>query len=487
MPHNPITGLTDIGARKYDPTTGTFISVDPVLDTGNPQQWNPYAYSNNNPITYSDPSGLYCDGCDFQNHNMGKKGPQVGVNCPPCTSNPNQAQEDYEIATGQNTDPNKQPSLGGRRIPTFEDLKHRPGLMHYMVSGTYEEAISDWAQGICTRAVPEDQDFCSVASAYGLLEVDPAAKQMALLIGLGVVLAPMVAECLASALCLRIAGGAADAISPEGAAFASAAGASAGAGRLLDDLIDMGRAACSFTGDTKVLMADGTLKPIRDVEVGDMVRAADPVTNESSTRRVTAVFVHKDDLLDLVMDDGARISTTGDHRFWSINHSDWRRADQFGANDSLLSADSRPAGVAYVDVAAIRNEMAFNLTVDSIHTYFVAVGAVFALVHNRCGDEWTIGSRMRAAGQGDLGLPGQGRIRYVPPVGYNPASPLPRGPQHGYIDRFGNEWVMGPSRTEGHSFEWDVQLSRAGRAQLSWLSGDGNHVNVSPLGEVTHK
>ena len=68
----------------------------------------------------------------------------------------------------------------------------------------------------------------------------------------------------------------------------------------------------------------------------------------------------------------------------------------------------------------------------------------------------------------------------------SPASPRPRGPQGGYIDRFGNEWVVGPSRTPGQPFELDVQLSRTGRAQIGWLSPDGAHVNVSPLGEVTH-
>ncbi|WP_146844087.1 RHS repeat-associated core domain-containing protein, partial [Cellulomonas composti] len=52
------SGLTQLGARYYDESTGRFISVDPLLDLGDPQQWNPYAYANNNPTTWADPSGL---------------------------------------------------------------------------------------------------------------------------------------------------------------------------------------------------------------------------------------------------------------------------------------------------------------------------------------------------------------------------------------------------------------------------------------------
>ncbi|MGD3046301.1 hemagglutinin repeat-containing protein, partial [Xanthomonas oryzae] len=84
-------------------------------------------------------------------------------------------------------------------------------------------------------------------------------------------------------------------------------------------------------------------------------------------------------------------------------------------------------------------------------------------------------------------LPSEGRIRYVPPKSYDPSSPLPRGPNNGYLDKFGNEWVKGPSRTAGQAFEWDVQLSRQGKAQLGWATRDGSHLNVSLDGKVTHK
>ncbi len=51
------TGLVHLGAREYDSGTGRFISVDPVFDSANPQQFNGYAYSGNNPATFSDPDG----------------------------------------------------------------------------------------------------------------------------------------------------------------------------------------------------------------------------------------------------------------------------------------------------------------------------------------------------------------------------------------------------------------------------------------------
>ncbi|MFI6424511.1 RHS repeat domain-containing protein [Promicromonospora sp. NPDC050880] len=52
------TGLTAVGARMYDPGLGVFVSVDPVMDLADPQQWHGYAYAHSNPTTFSDPTGL---------------------------------------------------------------------------------------------------------------------------------------------------------------------------------------------------------------------------------------------------------------------------------------------------------------------------------------------------------------------------------------------------------------------------------------------
>lgn len=66
------TGLNYYGARYYDPVTGRFIQMDPILMgldkmsqeqrnafLSNPQNLNAYAYVQNNPVRYTDPTGMY--------------------------------------------------------------------------------------------------------------------------------------------------------------------------------------------------------------------------------------------------------------------------------------------------------------------------------------------------------------------------------------------------------------------------------------------
>ena len=63
-PRTPAPDLTHLGAREYDPNTGRFISVDPLMDLSDPQQMHGYAYANNNPVTFNDATGLACSGPD---------------------------------------------------------------------------------------------------------------------------------------------------------------------------------------------------------------------------------------------------------------------------------------------------------------------------------------------------------------------------------------------------------------------------------------
>jgi len=52
---NLTTDIVYMRSRLYDPQHGRFLSLDPLLYEGSPT--NPYAYGNNNPLFYKDPSG----------------------------------------------------------------------------------------------------------------------------------------------------------------------------------------------------------------------------------------------------------------------------------------------------------------------------------------------------------------------------------------------------------------------------------------------
>ena len=88
-------------------------------------------------------------------------------------------------------------------------------------------------------------------------------------------------------------------------------------------------------------------------------------------------------------------------------------------------------------------------------------------------------------------LPRKGKMRFIPSKSdlmRGKLSTQKVGNERGYVDKFGNVWIKGPSRTNGEEFEWDVQLTKT-RGELfkrSGLSSDGKHLNVSLQGRITH-
>lgn len=61
-PKNQDTGLSYYGARYYSPDLGRFMSIDPEsVNPENIMSFNRYAYANNNPYLYKDPTGNFPD------------------------------------------------------------------------------------------------------------------------------------------------------------------------------------------------------------------------------------------------------------------------------------------------------------------------------------------------------------------------------------------------------------------------------------------
>ena len=136
----------------------------------------------------------------------------------------------------------------------------------------------------------------------------------------------------------------------------------------------------SFAGSTPVLMADGTHRPIEDIEVGNRVVATNPETGEQGEEKVTRVWVHQDDLFEFEVDDDL-IVTTEDHPFWSVTDQAWEGIEDLALGEQVLTAVGRTLTVTReVDFSTSERDTAYNLTVSGLHTYHVGKGDV--VVHN---------------------------------------------------------------------------------------------------------
>ena len=140
----------------------------------------------------------------------------------------------------------------------------------------------------------------------------------------------------------------------------------------------------SFSADTLVAFADGTMVPIADVQVGDQVLAYDFATGITVSRDVTATLPHMDWLLEAHFSDGSVMSVTEDHRFWSITDTDWVELQNLDTTDVLLTPDGATVTVDYLDWSTGGDAPAWDLTVAEEHNFFVAAdeSAVPVLVHN---------------------------------------------------------------------------------------------------------
>lgn len=147
------------------------------------------------------------------------------------------------------------------------------------------------------------------------------------------------------------------------------------------------QAACavgnSFTRGTLVLLADGTMKPIEDIELGDEVLATDPGTGETATKHVTRLIEGRGlkRLVELTI-NGHVVTATGGHPFW-IDGRGWTDAEQIKPGDLVLEADGDIEPVTAIHRYEAAHATVHNLTIADIHTYYVYAGEP-VLAHN-CG------------------------------------------------------------------------------------------------------
>ncbi|MEU4265256.1 polymorphic toxin-type HINT domain-containing protein [Streptomyces argenteolus] len=356
------TDLTHLGAREYDPRTGLFISVDPLMDLTDSQQIHGYTYANNNPVTLTDPTGTRPDGA------CGGSSSQCNGHTETFTKTEGGGWDYDNPAYDDSLTDNDIMSLTNAENSALYDISNKvfahfggkSDVTRWMEAFWSEyRPTSPWADtrareayatamGVChdlgcsddLRNYFWDTHLTGVVETYGISD------------GGGMGGLPGMARTMRSGK----------------ASSAQASGC-----------------RCFLAG-TEVLMADGTTKEIEDVRAGDEVLTTDPETGKSAKRRVTKLIVTEDDKqfneLTISTPDGeTKLTATHEHPFWSPSQNRWIAASKLTTGTTLLTDD-----LITVTVKANRpfsqHARTYNLTIDDFHTYYVLAGQTPVLVHN---------------------------------------------------------------------------------------------------------
>ena len=171
--------------------------------------------------------------------------------------------------------------------------------------------------------------------------------------------------------------------------------------------------ANSFTAGTPVLMADGTQKPIEDVQVGDDVLATDPETGQTESRPVVGLIRHDGEhtMVELTFDDGSVVTATDEHPFWDASPGAFVYAADLKIGDKVLTADGHTLTITGSRTYQ-ESLTAYNLSIAGIHTYYA--GETPVLVHNTCGPIY----RGAKPGEAPSFAPKQGEFRVNPDTGF---------------------------------------------------------------------
>ncbi|MDL4819310.1 RHS repeat-associated core domain-containing protein [Actinomadura sp. OS1-43] len=392
------SGLTTLGARQYDPDTGRFISVDPLMDPADPQQMNGYTYANNSPITKSDPDGAMIvdpgGGCgnSCNNHSRDSYGGGGGSG-----GSGNSSRGYYRRHRNYTSRP---VTLGQNDcniiMAAAAGICQKPGdMMEQMfidslpkpppVPGGLKGALKIWADALDLVFDWSDAVTCAKGKSLG--------------------------ACIIFALQYVPVGGK---VTKPGAKLIKTIARSERAGKVVDRAARIFKKCDSFVPGTQVVLADGSRRNIEDIKVGDEVIATDPETGETNTEPVLDTITTENDkkFVQITVDtDQPRPSwatknrpehtsslTRKAHKQGAIIATDHHLFWVAGDLNTWVSASELKPGMwlrtsagTYVQVTATKHwtahhQRTHNLTIADHHTYYVVAGNAPVLVHN-C-DQW---------------------------------------------------------------------------------------------------
>ncbi len=367
-------GLTRLGARDYDASTGRFVSADPVMVLTDPQQINGYAYANNNPVSFSDPAGTCAD-----------------IDCPtrpcPVCENTTPGHEPGPVRLSANA------KAAGMKLSKVlgHTSTHHPSKAASHAASAKRRAIAaakELGKIVADELGITDALDCFTTGALGACG-STALNVITSFVGGG----PITKLALKYWNKLDKAYALGKRIVSLGKRLWGAFKDWRKSSKAAEEAADVGESclANSFVPKTRVLMADGSTKAIRDVDIGDKVIASDPKTGKTRAETVTAEIKGEGVkhlvkvTIDLDGDKGdktASVTATDGHPFWVPELGAWIRATDLHSGEWL-----RTSAGTHVQITALKRWIApvatvHNLTVADLHTYYVLAGATPVLVHN---------------------------------------------------------------------------------------------------------
>ncbi|MFW6639121.1 RHS repeat-associated core domain-containing protein [Nocardiopsis algeriensis] len=389
------TGLVLVGAREYDPALGRFVSPDPVMDLSDPLQLNGYAYANNSPVTFDDPSGLFL--------NKIKNKVKSGYN-----KVKNKVKSGYNKAKTW-VKKNKSTIVSvGVGIAVGVGCTALTGGAGALGCAALSGAVASLVQyGMST---PRNQWSWRGAASSAFIGAATGAIGGAIGARIGGAAASRISAWTGGS---GIRAGAANAIrvAPKPRPTPPKPPVATPVSRPTTTGSSSGRSSCnSFVPGTGVVMADGSTRAIEKVRVGDRVLATDPETGEQGERTVVATIVGEGEktLVEITVDattgreapeDGESagsesasevpgpvavgdvIVATDEHPFWAPELGLWVNAIDLAPGIWLQTSAGTWVQVTAVD-ATSEPAMVHNLTVEDLHTYYAASGSLDVLSHN---------------------------------------------------------------------------------------------------------
>ncbi|MFE5297147.1 ricin-type beta-trefoil lectin domain protein [Streptomyces sp. NPDC056632] len=439
------SGFQPLGARLYDPVVGRFLSADPLLDLNDPLQSNGYAYAHNNPVTFSDPTGLSIvltaseraaalAGAGLSAAQVAQAEAMqgksltsvilavawetlkdfIGINdAMACFGGDMWSCGSIILDAIPWTKLGKIPSVIkaiNRTIDAIQAFKAAKRAAEAVLKAAkaaeaaalrakklaIEKAKKEAAQRAQKKAAEAAKRKADAAAAAKKKTGNPVQKK-----------AQAKAAPKASSHSSGGKGGGKGGSSKGGGKVNTTkpGGSSGGSSRGNGGTSGSGGSgkagggsggSCpvpgnSFAPGTKVQMGDGSVKPIEQVKTGDKVVATNPKTGETRVETVTAEIKGQGPkrLVEVTIDtDGnagsktAQVTATDNHPFWVPDLGEWIDATDLKQGEWLRTSTGTYVQVASVERRTVADAPVYNLTVSDLHTYYVLAGVDGILVHN---------------------------------------------------------------------------------------------------------